>query len=306
MNKIKELSARFLLDNDPDAISIGVIDFKKKSFKSTELFKKDNAIHELTPPKIFYDLASVSKVLINGIAFLDDPKKVDLNLELLLNHRAGLPAYGMLSKSKWKDELNEFEVSESQTEYSDYSALRFMLEYEEKNKVSLKDLVSKYWGKEVYFWKDLPSESIVLQNGYRDRKVNAGVVHDPRAFLIDDFVSHAGLFATIHGVCETLLNLDEKLNLLDVIKSLIKKDGFKNRFIGGWDRVEDPSKSLAGLGCSKYSFGHLGFTGTSVWIDPELERGHVILTNATKHYWYDKKDLNELRKRVGQIVWEKE
>jgi hypothetical protein len=76
MNKIKELSSRFLLDNDPDAISIGVIDFKKKSFKSTELFKKDNAIHELTPPKSFMILPVFLKYLLMGLPFLMILKKL--------------------------------------------------------------------------------------------------------------------------------------------------------------------------------------------------------------------------------------
>jgi CubicO group peptidase (beta-lactamase class C family) len=47
----------------------------------------------------------------------------------------------------------------------------------------------------------------------------------------------------------------------------------------------------------------LGFTGTSIWIDPERMLGHVILSNATKIHWYDKQGLNDLRRAIGQEVW---
>jgi hypothetical protein len=32
-------------------------------------------------------------------------------------------------------------------------------------------------------------------------------------------------------------------------------------------------------------------------------RGHVILSNATKYFWYDKAGLNDLRKALGELVW---
>ena len=78
----------------------------------------------------------------------------------------------------------------------------------------------------------------------------------------------------------------------------------QNRFENGWDRVEDPSSTLAGAGCSNRTFGHLGFTGTSIWIDSVKKLGHVILSNATKNYWYDKKSLNIYRRNLGKLVWE--
>jgi CubicO group peptidase (beta-lactamase class C family) len=51
------------------------------------------------------------------------------------------------------------------------------------------------------------------------------------------------------------------------------------------------------------TFGHLGFTGTSIWIDPQKKKGHVILTNATKKYYYDRQGLNDLRRQIGEAIW---
>ena len=64
-----------------------------------------------------------------------------------------------------------------------------------------------------------------------------------------------------------------------------------------------PNDTLAGNGCSQATAGHLGFTGTSVWIDFEKEVGHIILSNATQNYWYEKAGLNQLRRTIGQLVW---
>jgi CubicO group peptidase (beta-lactamase class C family) len=85
----------------------------------------------------------------------------------------------------------------------------------------------------------------------------------------------------------------------------VKKDlaTHNHRFAYGWDRVENPGNTLAGAGCGPSTFGHLGFTGTSIWIDPEKGLGHVILSNATKYHWYDKVGLNDIRRAIGEKVW---
>ncbi len=65
----------------------------------------------------------------------------------------------------------------------------------------------------------------------------------------------------------------------------------------------NPDDTLAGRGCGEFTFGHLGFTGTSIWIDPEKMKGHVILSNATKFHWFDKTNLNDMRRVIGEQVW---
>ncbi len=64
--------------------------------------------------------------------------------------------------------------------------------------------------------------------------------------------------------------------------------------------------TLAGNGASDRVFGHLGFTGTSIWIDSACKFGYTLLTNATKDYWYAKKDLNQFRKNLGGLLWQDE
>ena len=69
----------------------------------------------------------------------------------------------------------------------------------------------------------------------------------------------------------------------------------------GWDTPSRPSQS--GRYFSARSFGHLGYTGTSLWIDPERELAVVLLTNRT---WPDKSSqaIKEVRPRFHDAVVE--
>ena len=55
--------------------------------------------------------------------------------------------------------------------------------------------------------------------------------------------------------------------------------------------------------CSDKTIGHLGFTGTSFWVDCEKGMGNIILSNATRDGWYQKNELNELRRALGNYTW---
>ena len=287
----------YLNNHDVDAIGVGIIDFNSKAFVSKTYQKHDGVIVDNS--KIYFDLASLTKVLTNGFFYLDHIKQMDSKDRLLIEHRAGLPAWGLLSKNSWRDEILSYPITESQTLYSDYSALRFMLEVEKKLGCNFKEEVSKFYDCELKFWKELDTLDETLQNGYEKGLANFTKVHDPNARNINEFTSHAGLFATVDGLCKTLLKAEDKLKFINTVQSNITD----NRFVLGWDRVENPQKSTAGVGCSDSTFGHLGFTGTSVWIDPRLRKCILILSNTTKHFWHDRYDLNNFRKKLGEIAW---
>lgn len=276
-----------------DAIGVGVIDFKNHSFEVTQL-------SEFQSENIYYDLASLTKPLTNSLAYFLNPKSFSAEMLLCLNHRGGLPAWGLLSQNNWKEQIQNYKVVESETLYSDFSALRVYLELE-KQGIDQKSLCQTVWDKETLFWTDLGAEVLTPQYGYKNSAPNFGQVHDPNAWAIGTFCSHAGLFSTINGLCRTLLNYQKKTDFISLVREDLKKHS--HRFSFGWDRVVDPQNTLAGVGCGPLTFGHLGFTGTSIWIDSEKMLGHAILSNAVKEHWYDKNILNDLRKMVGQVVW---
>ncbi len=286
-----------------DSLAVGVVDFKKKTFECSGLNYKDGELTDTTHSKLYFDLASMTKVLTNSLSYFLQSKKFTSEMLLCLNHRGGLPAWGLLPHDHWREQILGYKIQESETLYSDFSALRVMLD-SEKQGIEMKKVCQKVWDKEMLYWLDLSEGVSTPQYGFKRGQPNFGEVHDPNAWVIRDFCSHAGLFATIQGTCQTLLNYQEETGFIEQTKAGLEKS--PHRFCYGWDRVENPEKTLAGKGCGKFTFGHLGFTGTSVWIDPDKMLGHVILSNATKDYWYDKDGINDLRRAIGESVWKQE
>jgi CubicO group peptidase (beta-lactamase class C family) len=71
----------------------------------------------------------------------------------------------------------------------------------------------------------------------------------------------------------------------------------------GWDTPSDTGYSSAGSLLSRRSFGHTGFTGTSIWMDPERDLFVVLLTNRVNPTRANTKIL-EVRARVADLVAE--
>lgn len=299
MKEIKAILERDFPLGRMDAVAVGRIEFKTGKFEVVEAEVNQHGLDFSGKTHYFFDLASLTKPLSNSLAYFLKPELFDANMLLALSHRGGIPAWGLLSKDDWEKQILSYSIKESPTLYSDFSALRVLLEFNKKD--NLKKVCSEVWDKEVLNWLDLHREAPVLQYGFINQEPNLGHVHDPNALNLGTFCTHAGLFGTIQGLCKTLLNYQKQTDFINKVK--IDLASHKNRFSFGWDRVENFENPLAGLGCGPSTFGHLGFTGTSIWIDPDRNLGQVILTNATKNYWFDKEDLNIIRRSVGESIW---
>jgi CubicO group peptidase (beta-lactamase class C family) len=154
------------------------------------------------------------------------------------------------------------------------------------------------------YWRDLPLRSFIFpKTGERLRTNIQGQVHDDNAFYLPNFCAHAGLFSSVQRLLSILLFLENEYSFIKTIQEHIKQKGSRSsqqhRFVNGFDTVTDSLHTSAGEGYSLLSFGHLGFTGTSLWIDPEKKRGHLLLTNATEKSWYPRHHLATLRKFLG-------
>lgn len=298
MQELVRLSLDLLQKQHFDSLAVGVLNFSKGTYESFEILQKNIVSPK---PYAYFDLASLTKPLTLASTKLKHPELFDEKLNLLLNHKAGLPMGGRLPQKGWREELEKYAIEKSETLYSDYSALRLQIELEKKSGKTLKELCSYFWDKELCFWTELSQENYFPETGFRRGKTIQGEVHDPNCFNLHTFTSHAGLFGTIEGLCRSLIRLDKQTNLIDKMeKAFASRTG---RFLEGWDTVEDPSKSLAGPKVGLKTFGHLGFTGTSIWIDSEKKRGSVILTNATQNYWYERNGLSELRRSLGESIF---
>jgi CubicO group peptidase (beta-lactamase class C family) len=112
-----------------------------------------------------------------------------------------------------------------------------------------------------------------------------GWVHDENAYLLLGVAGHAGLFATADEVLRLGATLvacyhgrTDFLHAATVRQFVRRQDG-----VAGSDRALGWGTASPGASCgsgfSPQAFGHTGFTGTSVWIDPEVERVVVLLAN---------------------------
>lgn len=300
MEKLAKIVSSLLPSGPMDSVGIGVIDFSKKTFKTIEAQMNPGEVLLREEAYLYFDLASLTKPLTNSLSYFLKEKDFSPEMKLVLSHRGSLPAWGLLPEVGWKEQILSYPIKEAETLYSDFSALRVMLELEKKG-INQKTICEKVWDKETLHWRDLPPYYPTPQFGFKNSRPNYGRVHDPNAWTIKDFCSHAGLFSTTDGLCRTLLNYEKETGFIKKVEADLKTH--QHRFSFGWDRVVNPDDTLAGKNCGKYTFGHLGFTGTSIWIDPEKMLGHVILTNATKLHWFDKSNLNDMRRAIGEVVW---
>jgi serine-type D-Ala-D-Ala carboxypeptidase len=122
-----------------------------------------------------------------------------------------------------------------------------------------------------------------MDTAYRHIHVH-GIVHDENACALGGVAGHAGLFSSARDVavfCQMLLNGGEyngvRLIKAETIARWTARQGGKSSRALGWDTPSD--RSSAGDYFSPRSFGHTGFTGTSIWIDPERGVFVVLLTN---------------------------
>ncbi len=120
---------------------------------------------------------------------------------------------------------------------------------------------------------------------WRDRLIQ-GEVHDENAFALGGVAPHAGLFSTAGDLarfCQMLVNggvlEHHRIVSRQTVELFTRRAGTDDSMRAlGWD-TKSPEKSSAGSFFSPLSFGHTGFTGTSIWIDPDRELFLILLTN---------------------------
>ncbi|WP_437191914.1 serine hydrolase domain-containing protein [Planctomicrobium sp. SH527] len=127
---------------------------------------------------------------------------------------------------------------------------------------------------------------IAPQNQEKDRWIR-GTVHDPRASLMGGVAGHAGTFATADDLsryARMILNngsLDGVQILAPTtVAAMAKSHPVPGNGVRtwGWDRKTGYSGNR-GQGMSEMAMGHGGFTGTGLWIDPELDLYVIVLSN---------------------------
>lgn len=200
-----------------------------------------------------------------------------------------------------------------------YSDINFLLLGEIVRRVSGKTL-DQFVSEEIFSplgmsdTSYLPSEAKLpriapteVVNGHPWR----GVVHDPTARHMDGIAGHAGLFSTAADLARyarMLLNLgildhtriftEETVKLMVSVQTT-EAVGFRRGL--GWD-IDSKYSGLRGHWFPLGSYGHTGWTGTSLWIDPFSQTFVIFLSN--RNHPTEAGSIGELRARLGTLAAE--
>jgi CubicO group peptidase (beta-lactamase class C family) len=153
-----------------------------------------------------------------------------------------------------------------------------------------------------------PLATIAPTERSRGRGLIHGVVHDPIAHRLDGVAGHAGLFSSARdlAVFAELMRASGVLGEArvfdsDVLATFTRRQSTSRRHALGWElaREDGPSGSLF----PESGFGHTGFTGTSIFIDPEHDLYVVLLTNRLHPNARERRHL-DLRRAIHNAVIE--
>jgi CubicO group peptidase (beta-lactamase class C family) len=143
---------------------------------------------------------------------------------------------------------------------------------------------------------------------WRERRVR-GQVQDENAWAMGGVAGHAGLFSTareVHRLTAEHVRAWQGLPSLfdtDTLKQFWRRDEHTpgSTWMAGWD-TPSPEQSSAGSLIGRPAAGHLGFTGTSLWID--LHRGiHVVLLTNRLEFGRDNAKIRAFRPRLHDAVF---
>jgi CubicO group peptidase (beta-lactamase class C family) len=135
-----------------------------------------------------------------------------------------------------------------------------------------------------------------------------GEVHDENAAALGGEAGHAGLFGTVAAVLAItgiwIQAYHGRTSLLaqDLVREFTRRQNQagSSSWALGWDTPSVPSS--AGRYFSARSFGHLGYTGTSIWIDPEQELEVVLLSNRV-HPTRKNEAIRDFRPMIHDLVY---
>lgn len=231
-----------------------------------------------------------------------DRRKLQVTLRQLITHRAGLPAF-----RRWYLEIEGREAYDAAIDaealeadpgeryvYSDIGVMTMARAIEQASGTTLDSLLERrVFGplgmRDTGFNPDpslrgriAPTEIDTIYRGYHVH----GEVHDENAHAYGGVSGHAGLFSTVRDLSrfarmmlrEGVADSGERVFLPGTVRMFTRRQSEASSRALGWD-TPSGANSSAGRWMTSSAFGHTGYTGTSIWIDPELDLFVIVLTN---------------------------
>ena len=307
----------------------------RKAFGSRSL----EPTHEAMTVDTIFDLASLTKCiatttsimqlvqqgrirLADSVAaylpeFAQNGKK-DITIRDLMTHYSGLPP-DLDLKVAWSGRQAAFQMAMherptnppgSRFVYSDinFETLGFIVEKvtgQPLNEYAAQKIFVPLGMKDTRFLPPKDWEPRIAPTQYDEQgHMLRGVVHDPTARRMGGVAGHAGLFSTADDLAkfaEDLLSGNTILSRSAIVKMSTPQqppNAIPLRGLG-WD-IDSPFSTNRGEFLPVGSFGHTGFTGTSLWIDPVTDTYIVLLTNAV--HPRGSKGTTTLRSKVATAV----
>ncbi|MBI3474407.1 MAG: beta-lactamase family protein [Acidobacteria bacterium] len=252
--------------------------------------------------------APVAAVVPEFTSNNSDPRRRDVTLRMLLAHSSGLPAYEKLyQRTTTREELLAAAFTTGLTAdpgtRSEYSDIGFIV-----LGIALERLADEpldtFCQREIFGPLGMAHTTFNPPKSWRDQivptanetgspensastwrgRIIQGEVQDENASLLGGIAAHAGLFAPVENVAlfaHTMLNGGRPILRPETVELFTRREASPegtSRALG-WDTPSTPSQSGKYFG--PRSYGHLGYTGTSLWIDPDRQLSITLLTNRT-------------------------
>jgi CubicO group peptidase (beta-lactamase class C family) len=135
-------------------------------------------------------------------------------------------------------------------------------------------------------------------------RVLTGEVHDDNAFAMGGVSGHAGLFGDAESVAKVAAAwLDSYHGRASIFSPELTQKFFRRSGVPGSTRTLGFDTPAAGSRLGPRTVGHTGFTGTSLWIDPDRELVVLLLTNRV-HPSRENEGIKEFRNKLHDLVVE--
>ena len=271
--------------------------------------------------------APVSRYLPGWACGTDRERRERVTVAHLLSHSSGLPAHqDYFVKLKGRDKIFARAVAEplaydpgAESIYSDIGFILLGGIIERLTGRRLDELAQELIFGPLGMTSTIfcPPKSLRARiaatkrfSGSRQRIIH-GEVHDENAAAMGGIAGHAGMFSTgpdLAIFCQMMLNggiyAHQRILRRETITEFTSPAPLaKNTRTLGWNVPTEPSSS--GRHFSKCSIGHTGFTGVSIWIDPQKELFVVLLTNANRiHADPDEDEIRRIQPAVHNNILE--
>jgi serine-type D-Ala-D-Ala carboxypeptidase len=260
--------------------------------------------------------------IVREFAIKGDPRREEVTIRSLLAHTSGLPGYVRLFESaRTRDQLLlaacRTPLEAAPGERSEYSDIGFIVLSEALARIADEPL-DPFCARQVFGPLGMVSTCFnpppALRNSIPPteddrsfrRRLIQGEVHDENASVMGGVAGHAGVFASAPDLArfaQEILHQGSGVFRPETLQLFGSKERSRigtNRALG-FDIPSPPSQS--GRYFSQGSLGHLGFTGTSLWMDPERDLATVLLSNRT---WPDRssQQIKRVRPAVHDAIGE--